>query len=233
MNLNDKMTTQGFDGSAQKTRAQLLHIKKTIDEINTNPLHLSGKLNSKNELSTPACHPVLTNTALQNQQKEITHKEDQLRKFHEVCERIMNGEYFVETTPDKAVEQHIVENKTIPEDDANSASSTQQKKQNNEKFNIMSEEPNKPTNTIREKSMPKNSRPIVFLDFSINEKPVGKIICELYSDLVPITTENFRALCTGEKVRTLDYSSLIDSSPINVINTYRGLGTNRIVFIES
>lgn len=42
-------------------------------------------------------------------------------------------------------------------------------------------------------------RPRVFFDIEINGKPIGRIIMELYSDLVPRTAENFRALCTGEK----------------------------------
>lgn len=40
----------------------------------------------------------------------------------------------------------------------------------------------------------------VFLDFSINGKHVGRVICTLFTDLVPITANNFRCLCTGEKV---------------------------------
>ncbi|KAJ6460404.1 cyclophilin-like domain-containing protein [Mycena vitilis] len=43
------------------------------------------------------------------------------------------------------------------------------------------------------------SRPRVFLDFSIGNEPLGRVIFELFSDEVPRTCENFRALCTGEK----------------------------------
>lgn len=39
----------------------------------------------------------------------------------------------------------------------------------------------------------------VFFEIEANEKPIGKIVFELYTSIVPKTAENFRALCTGEK----------------------------------
>merc|ERR1712156_852833 len=39
----------------------------------------------------------------------------------------------------------------------------------------------------------------VFFDMTADGAPVGKIIMELRNDVVPKTSENFRALCTGEK----------------------------------
>lgn len=41
--------------------------------------------------------------------------------------------------------------------------------------------------------------PRVFFNITANGNPLGRIIMELRSDVVPKTAENFRALCTGEK----------------------------------
>lgn len=43
------------------------------------------------------------------------------------------------------------------------------------------------------------ARPRTFFDMSIGGKPAGRIVFELFDDVVPKTAENFRALCTGEK----------------------------------
>lgn len=43
--------------------------------------------------------------------------------------------------------------------------------------------------------------PTVYMDIAIAGKPVGRVVMRLLSDQVPLAAENFRCLCTGEKVR--------------------------------
>mmetsp|Transcript_85273 Transcript_85273/g.117699 ORF Transcript_85273/g.117699 Transcript_85273/m.117699 type:complete len:100 (-) Transcript_85273:445-744(-) len=38
----------------------------------------------------------------------------------------------------------------------------------------------------------------VYFDITIKNKPIGRLVMELFRD-TPMTAENFRALCTGEK----------------------------------
>lgn len=40
--------------------------------------------------------------------------------------------------------------------------------------------------------------PRVFLDIAVGDKNAGRMVIHLFNDVVPITSENFRALCTGE-----------------------------------
>lgn len=41
--------------------------------------------------------------------------------------------------------------------------------------------------------------PRCYLDISIGGELEGRVVVELYKDVVPKTAENFRVLCTGEK----------------------------------
>ena len=44
------------------------------------------------------------------------------------------------------------------------------------------------------------SRPVVFFNVDVDgEGFLGRIVMELFSDIVPRTADNFRSLCTGEK----------------------------------
>ncbi|SCV70901.1 BQ2448_3663 [Microbotryum intermedium] len=56
-----------------------------------------------------------------------------------------------------------------------------------------------PKGTIASPAPGSAPRPRVYFDITINENEAGRIVFELFSDVVPKTAENFRALCTGEK----------------------------------
>ncbi|XP_063160980.1 ranBP2-like and GRIP domain-containing protein 4 isoform X2 [Candoia aspera] len=45
----------------------------------------------------------------------------------------------------------------------------------------------------------KETNPVVYLEISVDGEPLGHVTIELFSNVVPRTAENFRALCTGEK----------------------------------
>ena len=63
------------------------------------------------------------------------------------------------------------------------------------------------------------SNPRVFFDITIDEQPKGRIVFELFADVVPKTAENFRALCTGEK------GTGESGKPLH----YKGSGFHRII----
>ncbi|XP_003742389.1 peptidyl-prolyl cis-trans isomerase H [Galendromus occidentalis] len=61
------------------------------------------------------------------------------------------------------------------------------------------------------------SNPVVFFDITIGTTEVGRMIIELYADVVPKTVENFRQFCTGEYRR--------DGVP----QGYKGCGFHRVI----
>ena len=63
------------------------------------------------------------------------------------------------------------------------------------------------------------ARSKVFFDLSIGGKPAGKVVFELYNDIVPKTADNFRALCTGEKGKSKSGAAL----------HYKGSGFHRVI----
>ncbi len=47
------------------------------------------------------------------------------------------------------------------------------------------------------------------MDIEIAGRPVGKIVVELRADIVPVTVENFRALCEGSRGKGLTYKGTV------------------------
>jgi len=68
-------------------------------------------------------------------------------------------------------------------------------------------------------TMPKDF-PRTFFDITIDNKPIGRVVFELFTDVTPKTAENFRVLCTGEKGL-----SKLSSKPLH----YRGSCFHRII----
>ncbi|KAJ6588114.1 peptidyl-prolyl cis-trans isomerase [Mycena capillaripes] len=62
-------------------------------------------------------------------------------------------------------------------------------------------------------------RPLTYFDITIGGQPIGRVVFSVYSDLVPKTAENFRALCTGEK------GTGIQGKPL----WYKGSGFHRVI----
>lgn len=46
----------------------------------------------------------------------------------------------------------------------------------------------------------KPNNPIVFLEITVNDRKIGKLIIELFEDVVPKTAENFKQLCLNKKL---------------------------------
>lgn len=65
--------------------------------------------------------------------------------------------------------------------------------------------------------MRNQNNPLVFLDISIDNQIPERLYIELFQDIVPKTTENFRQFCTGE--------FLIDSKPVG----YKGTIFHRVI----
>jgi cyclophilin family peptidyl-prolyl cis-trans isomerase len=65
------------------------------------------------------------------------------------------------------------------------------------------------------------ARPRVFFDISIGGKAAGRIEMELYSDVVPLTAENFRCLCTGEKGKMGGVPMTYKGSPFHRVISVR------------
>jgi len=57
----------------------------------------------------------------------------------------------------------------------------------------------RPDNEASQPRVIKEKRPKVFLDIKLQQRDLGRIVLELFGDVVPRTVENFRCLCTGER----------------------------------
>lgn len=67
------------------------------------------------------------------------------------------------------------------------------------------------------------ANPRCFLDISIGDKPIGRIVFEVYRDQAPKTAENFRLLCTGEKINQSE--EIGSPKPLS----YKGCSFHRVI----
>ncbi|KAI5636313.1 cyclophilin type peptidyl-prolyl cis-trans isomerase/CLD domain-containing protein [Phthorimaea operculella] len=61
------------------------------------------------------------------------------------------------------------------------------------------------------------NNPVVFFDITVGTTEIGRMIFELFADVVPKTSENFREFCTGEYRR--------DGVPLG----YKGATFHRVI----
>eukprot|EP01062_Namystynia_karyoxenos_P012960 TRINITY_DN1465_c0_g1_i1.p1 TRINITY_DN1465_c0_g1~~TRINITY_DN1465_c0_g1_i1.p1 ORF type:complete len:223 (+),score=71.24 TRINITY_DN1465_c0_g1_i1:81-749(+) len=74
---------------------------------------------------------------------------------------------------------------------------------------------------LRNCALPVNPlNPKVWMDITMGRKYAGRIFFELFADTVPKTAENFRALCCGEKGKTLSMQNKLH---------YKGCKFHRII----
>lgn len=79
----------------------------------------------------------------------------------------------------------------------------------------------------------KETNPVVYLDISTDNELLGRITIELFSNIVPRTAENFRALCTGEKglgFRNSIFHRIIPGFICQVSTNVLGIHTERFAF---
>lgn len=64
-----------------------------------------------------------------------------------------------------------------------------------------------------------DSSPRPYFDITIDSRPAGRIVFELFQDVVPKTTDNFLHLCLGDKGTTESGAKL----------SYEGSGFHRVI----
>ncbi|CUG45677.1 cyclophilin type peptidyl-prolyl cis-trans isomerase, putative, partial [Bodo saltans] len=71
-----------------------------------------------------------------------------------------------------------------------------------------------------------------FLDIAINDVPAGRLVIELFEDIVPLTVDNFRSLITGSS--PFDPSEALTAPKLDYVDScvYRvDTGKSRCVFL--